>query len=218
MNAWAFWSTLHYFWLVFQTWPLVVYLEGPSLYGAGIPFVVSLLILFWVFARNIARIHKRMTVKPIKNIKNTSHPLWIRFQQSAPDTRTLPAQIIVGFFLTNIVIGHYSGYWGNTGYHFLNTAIIFWPTLILLGARIPVLMVYPLTFLGMLFVDVYAAGQFGQWGTNFWFGVGGAGFHDGLFIGPVTALALSGLLSIAGWWLRHKQNRFFKDDPAFSSQ
>lgn len=183
MNTWAFWSTLHYFWLVFQEQPLVVYLEGPSLYGAGIPFAVSLLVLLWVFARDVLKIHNK-----------TRNTLILNLYAYTPKTSEIPLKLLLGFFLANIAIGHYSGYWTDLGYHFLDTSVIFWPVLVLLDKRIPTLLVYPLTFFGMLADDVFAAGQYGHWAGNYWFGVGGAGFNDGLFVGPLTALSLSVLM------------------------
>jgi hypothetical protein len=100
MNTWAFWSTVHYLWLVFQEQPLVVYLEGPGLYGAGIPFAVSLLILLWVFKVSPGRIHQRM---------------WL--------LRNEHGAILAGFFLACIVIGSYSSYWTAVGCHLLNVGL-----------------------------------------------------------------------------------------------
>ncbi|WP_081576905.1 hypothetical protein [Acidithiobacillus thiooxidans] len=183
MNPWAFWSTVHYLWLVFQEQPLVVYLDGPGLYGAGIPFAVSLLILWWIFS-GAERFQQRVW---------TYLPKWLWIyrttRQSSPISLNLP--ILSGFFLTCVVIGHYSGYWTQIGYHFFDAGLIFWPMLALLDGEFPVLLTYPLTFFGMLIDDVFAAGQQGHWAGTYWFGVGGAGFHDGLFIGPITALTLA---------------------------
>ncbi|MDX5935605.1 hypothetical protein [Acidithiobacillus thiooxidans] len=66
------------------------------------------------------------------------------------------------------------------------------------GKNPPALDVGRLSFFGLLIDDVFAAGQYGHWAGNFWFGVGGAGFHDGLFIGPVTTLALALFLRLFG--------------------
>ncbi|MDD2750071.1 MULTISPECIES: hypothetical protein [Acidithiobacillus] len=190
MNPWAFWSTVHYLWLVFQEQPLVVYLDGPGLYGAGIPFAVSLLILWWIFS-GAERFQQRVW---------TYLPKWLWIyrttRQSSPISLNLP--ILSGFFLTCVVIGHYSGYWTQIGYHFFDAGLIFWPMLALLDGEFPVLLTYPLTFFGMLIDDVFAAGQQGHWAGTYWFGVGGAGFHDGLFIGPITALTLAVLLKGLG--------------------
>jgi hypothetical protein len=201
VNTWALLETAHYFWLVFQTLPLVVYLEGPSLYGAGIPFVVSLLIFYRFPVFRFSHFFNQRTVK-----------------NNATESSTAFIQLLIGFFLASTVIGVYTHFWSSTGYHFFDAGIIFWPLVSFLERRFHPLWAYPLTFFAMLADDVWGAGQYGHWAGNFWFGVGGDGFHDGLFIGPMTALALSLLLAVPGWWLRHKQHRFFKDDPAFSSQ
>lgn len=190
---------MHYLWLVFQEQPLVVYLDGPGFYGAGIPLVGSLLILLWVFAGDVDRIHKRVTGK---NLSLFGKRIWGQHYQGA--THGFPAKLVLGFFLTNIVIGHYSGYWTSVGYHFFDAGMIFWPILALLESRFPWMLAYPLTFIGMLADDVYAAGLYSHWTPNFWFGVGGAGLHDGLFIGPITTLALTLLFASVGSVLRRR--------------
>jgi hypothetical protein len=50
---------------------------------------------------------------------------------------SLNLPILSGFFLTCVVIGHYSGYWTQIGYHFLDAGLIFWPMLTLLDADFP---------------------------------------------------------------------------------
>ncbi|MBU2837961.1 hypothetical protein HF673_20095 [Acidithiobacillus thiooxidans] len=168
MIFWLFKNTIHYQWLAIQEQPLVVYLEGPGLYGAGIPFLVSLLILLWVFRLSPGRVHQRM---------------WFLTNEHGP--------ILVGLLLACAVIGSYSSYWTAVGCHLLNVGLFFWPVWALIDRNFHPLLAYPLSYLALLFDDVFAAGQYGHWAGNFWFGVGGAGFHDGLFIGTLTACGLA---------------------------
>lgn len=199
MNEWAFWSTVHYLWLVFQTWPLVVYLEGPGFYGAGIPFTVSLLILLWVFSGSAEKIYKKIH-------GNRSRLFWKEHWKNhySETIHRFNGELLIGFLLANVTIGHYTGYWTSVGYHFFDAGIIFWPVIALLEDSFPFLLAYPLTFFGMLADDVFASGQYSHWTQNFWFGVGGAGFHDGLFIGPLTALVLTSFFAWCGKLLRRK--------------
>ncbi|MCY0872945.1 MAG: hypothetical protein OWQ56_09660, partial [Acidithiobacillus caldus] len=43
-----------------------------------------------------------------------------------------------------------------------------------------------------------------NWGKGWYFGVGGAGFHDGLFIIPLETLALSWSMLYLGDFLRRR--------------
>jgi len=45
-NAWAFWSTVRDLLLQVQSFPLLIYVEGPGLLGAVLPALISFLILF----------------------------------------------------------------------------------------------------------------------------------------------------------------------------
>lgn len=200
MNAWAFWSTVHLLWLEFQAQPLVVYLEGPSLYGAGLPFLVSLLILY-----RFPFIPMTLFREAIQNVMRYGQNIG---QQASEDTFR---QTIVGLFLGSVVIGAFTGYWTDLGYHFFDAGILVWPLLAFLSPAFHPLWAYPLTYFAMLFDDVWGAGQWGHWAGDFWFGVGGAGFHDGLFIGPATALILSIALASLSWMFRKSRFHLFAE-------
>lgn len=204
MNAWAFWSTVYLLWLDFQAQPLVVYLEGPSLYGAGLPFLVSLLILY------------RFPLVSLGGLREAIHNALQRLQHPGrffePSAKDPFKQTILGLFLCALVVGAYSGYWGPLGYHFLDAGILVWPLLAFLSPAFHPAWAYPLTYFAMLFDDVWGAGQWGHWAGDFWFGVGGDGFHDGLFVGPATALVLSLVLTFLAKKLRHW--RLFQETPS----
>lgn len=156
---------MHYWWLLFLSQPLVVYLDGPGFYGAGIPFIISFgIISYFIYHIKIANI--KNFIKENKNI--------------------IIACLVLS--LISIIVGHYSGYWTSLGYHFFNFDLILLPILVLYNNKFHFLISYPLTFISLFIVDFTGAGIYGHWAGNFWFGVGGAGFHDGLFIGPMTTL------------------------------
>jgi len=159
-NNAAFWKTVHLLWLEFQSWPIVVYSEGPGLIGSILPALFSLLIIVHDWRR------------------------WKALSHSA-------FPVLLGMMLASIVIGINSGYWTTMGYHFFNMGLIFWPCLALISPNFRAWWAYPLTFFPMLIVDFLGAGTKSHWVRYFWFGVGGAGFHDALFLDPATALICS---------------------------
>lgn len=195
MNLWAFWHTVIYLWLLFQEQPLVVYLEGPGLYGAGIPLLVSLLILYRFPLFSLFHFYALREL--IQNVFQHPGRIFHRLPavQDAPQDDPFK-QIILGLFLGALVVGVYTGYWGPLGYHFLDAGLLVWPLLAFLSPAFHPAWAYPLTYFAMLFDDVWGAGQWGHWAGDFWFGVGGEGFHDGLFVGPATALVLSLALAL----------------------
>lgn len=173
MNAWAFWSTVHLLWLEFQTFPIVVYAEGPGLSGAILPSLFSAFVVLhdWPLL-------KQLSVQ------------WHKF--------------LGGGALMCAVIGMSTGYWGGAGYHFLDAGLLLWPVIALLSPAFRAWWAYPLTFFPMLLVDVVGAGQYGHWMGDYWFGVGGNGFQDGLFIGPATTLICALTCSALGTALRQR--------------
>ena len=173
MNNWAFWSTVHLLWLEFQSFPFVVYAEGPGLAGAILPAMVGAFIL--------------------------AHD-WTPLTRVSVPMRKL----LVGGALFCAVMGMSTGYWSSVGYHFLDAGLILWPVIALLSPDFRAWWSYPLTFFPMLLVDVMGAGEYGHWTGNFWFGVGGMGFSDGLFIGPASALICALVCAALGSVLRQR--------------
>ncbi|WP_414039281.1 hypothetical protein ACJU26_08620 [Acidithiobacillus sp. M4-SHS-6] len=111
--------------------------------------------------------------------------------------------VILGFLLFAMTIGISTAYWGVTGLHTFTANIILWPVLVfLLGDRLPWPMVYPLAFLGTLVPDLYGAGMSTHWTNAWFFGVGGAGWQDGLFWVPLKTLMAAALLHHFGNTLR----------------
>lgn len=95
-------------------------------------------------------------------------------------------RIIIGFLLFAVTIGIYTQYWGDLGLHIFTGSIIIWPVIsFLLGDRFPWPMAYPLAFISTLIPDLYGAGMAANWTGGWFFGVGGAGFQDGLFLAPL---------------------------------
>ncbi len=101
-----------------------------------------------------------------------------------------------------VTVGIGTGYWTTLGYHYLDAGLLFWPVVALIDDDFRPWWAYPLTFFPSLSVDVLGAGQHAGWAGNYWFGVGGAGFHDGLFIGPLTTLICALCCSLLGKYLQ----------------
>lgn len=111
--------------------------------------------------------------------------------------------VILGFLLFAMTIGISTAYWGATGLHTFTANIILWPVLVfLLGDRLPWPMAYPLAFLGTLVPDLYEAGMSTHWSHVWFFGVGGAGWQDGLFWVPLKTLIAAAFLHKLGNTLR----------------
>ena len=114
-------------------------------------------------------------------------------------------QLIVGFLLFAWTIGISLEKWGITGLHIFTGSIILWPLLVfLLGDRFPWPLTYPLAFFSTLIPDLYGAGTASHWQTGWFFGVGGAGFQDGLFLIPLKTVLASAVLSLLQKWLRRQ--------------
>jgi len=117
-------------------------------------------------------------------------------------------QIILGFLVVAVTMGLFTQYWGITGLHLFTGGLVIWPVLVLLmGDRFPWPLAYPLTFIGTLLPDVYGAGMAADWQNGWFFGVGGAGFQDGLFLVPMETLIAAAVLNRFGILMR-KRGRF----------
>ena len=114
-------------------------------------------------------------------------------------------QIIVGFLLFAVIMGLFTQYWGITGLHLFTGGFVIWPILVLLlGDRFPWPLAYPLTFIGTLIPDLYGAGMAADWSDGWFFGVGGAGFHDGVFLVPLETLIAAAVLNQFGTFMRKR--------------
>ena len=114
-------------------------------------------------------------------------------------------QIIVGFLLFAVIMGLFTQYWGVTGLHLFTGGFVIWPILVLLlGDRFPWPLAYPLTFIGTLIPDIYGAGMSANWSSGWFFGVGGAGFRDGLFLVPLETLIAAAVLNQFGIIMRKR--------------
>jgi hypothetical protein len=63
---------------------------------------------------------------------------------------------------------------------------------------------YPLTFIGTLIPDLYGAGIAADWQRGWFFGVGGAGFYDALFLVPLETLVVAVVLNRFGTFMRKR--------------
>jgi uncharacterized membrane protein len=124
----------------------------------------------------------------------------LKFWRQAKDQ-----QIIIGFLLFAATLGLFTQYWSITGLHIFTGGFIIWPVLVLLlGDRFPWPLAYPLTFTGTLLPDLYGAGTAANWTAGWFFGVGGAGFQDALFLVPLETLIAAALLNQIGTYLRKR--------------
>jgi hypothetical protein len=114
-------------------------------------------------------------------------------------------QIILGFLFFAVTMGLFTQYWGITGLRLFTGGFVIWPLLVLLlGDRFPWLLAYPLTFIGTLIPDIYGAGMAADWSGGWFFGVGGAGFQDALFLVPLETLIAAAVLNRFGIFMRKR--------------
>ncbi|AEM48094.1 hypothetical protein Acife_1973 [Acidithiobacillus ferrivorans SS3] len=114
-------------------------------------------------------------------------------------------QIILGFLLFAVTMGLFTQYWGITGLHLFTGGFVIWPVLVLLlGDRFPWPLAYPLTFIGTLIPDLYGAGIAADWQNGWFFGVGGAGFQDGVFLVPLETLIAAAVMNKFGMFMRRR--------------
>jgi hypothetical protein len=126
--------------------------------------------------------------------------LLLKYWRQVKDQR-----IILGFLLFAVTIGMVTQYWGALGLHLFTGGFVIWPVLVLLlGDRFPWPLAYPLTFIGTLIPDLYGAGTAAHWTAGWFFGVGGAGFHDALFLVPLETLMAAAVLNQFGILMRKR--------------
>jgi hypothetical protein len=126
--------------------------------------------------------------------------LLLKFWRQAKDQ-----QIILGFLFFAVTMGLFTQYWGITGLHLFTGGFVIWPVLVLLlGDRFPWPLAYPLTFVGTLIPNLYGAGIAADWTGGWFFGVGGAGFRDGLFLVPLETLIVAVVLNQFGIFMRRR--------------
>ena len=114
-------------------------------------------------------------------------------------------QIILGFLFFAVTMGLFTQYWGITGLHLFTGGFVIWPVLVLLlGDRFPWPLAYPLTFIGTLIPEIYGVGVAADWSGNWFFGVGGAGFQDALFLVPLETLIAAAVLNTFGTFMRKR--------------
>ena len=124
----------------------------------------------------------------------------LKFWRQAKDQ-----QIILGFLFFAVTMGLFTQYWGITGLHLFTGGFVIWPVLVLLlGDRFPWPLAYPLTFIGTLIPNLYGAGIAADWTGGWFFGVGGAGFRDGLFLVPLETLIVAVVLNQFGIFMRRR--------------
>ena len=120
-------------------------------------------------------------------------------------------QIILGFLLFAVTMGLFTQYWGALGLHLFTGGFVIWPVLVLLlGNRFPWPMAYPLTFIGTLLPDLYGAGMATNWTNGWFFGVGGAGFQDALFLVPLETMMAAAAMHYFGILMRKRG--YFKSE------
>ena len=126
--------------------------------------------------------------------------LLLKYWRQVKDQR-----IILGFLLFAVTMGLSTQYWGITGLHLFTGGFVIWPLLVLLlGDRFPWPLSYPLTFIGTLLPDLYGAGMATDWSGGWFFGVGGAGFQDVLFLMPLETLVAAVVLNQLGIFMRKR--------------
>lgn len=129
--------------------------------------------------------------------------LWIGLRTPMPKRPVLFT--ILGLFVLDLIVEFASAYWSTQGLHFFPASELIWPVLVFLVGRehFSPWWSYPLAFLSGLIPDVFLAGQYMHWCSGFWEGVGGAGWHDELWISPMTtlfgALCVDGAKNLARW-------------------
>lgn len=88
----------------------------------------------------------------------------------------------------SILAGWQSLYWGVGGLHTLDMGFILFPVIAWLRPIIPLPIFYAMTFFIELSGDVWEDAWKFHLAPNWYFGIGGAGFHDGLFLLPLETL------------------------------
>ncbi len=166
-----FWGFLHLEILQFLAQPLVVYLEGPALFSIALPFLICLWIILHI---------------PV----------------GTPQNSPLASRWLILLFLgaITLLISVDSAYWSDRGLHFFSAGEIIWPLLVWFwGPKVfSPWWAYVVSFFEGLISDVLLSGSYSHWTGYFWFGVGGAGWKDAMFIAPLTTCLSA--WSVAGIW------------------
>ncbi len=116
----------------------------------------------------------------------------------------IPTVAIV-FFVLSLLADIFISHWSATGLHQLSIGVILWPLLALVVPRFSWPMAYPLTFTSNVLGDLWGAGWYFHFSGLWWAGIGGAGFYDGNFVNPLTALLCAGACHYLGIFLRWKR-------------
>ena len=126
--------------------------------------------------------------------------LFIKYAHQIKDPQT-----ILGFLLFAVTMGSWTQYWGINHLSLMISGFVIWPVLVLLlGDRLPWPMAYPLAFVGTLIPDLYGAGMASHWTGRWFFGIGGAGFQDALFLVPLETLIAAAVLNPFGTFMRKR--------------
>jgi len=152
---------LHLEWLRLLAQPLIIYFEGPALVSVFLP----LLVCGWIALR-------------------------VPFPRSPGAQRQTTLLLLVAFFLLGVLISVKTAYWTGLGLHFFAAPELIWPLAVwFLGPqKFSPWWAYVFAFFGEVVPDFLLAGSYFHWSGNFWFGVGGAGIGDEVFIAPLTTL------------------------------
>ena len=143
------------------SWAPIVFLSGPSGIGFGIPFLISVLYIFYE--------------------KTASH--WKKH----------------GFHLLVLVsicaiYGFITHKWINDSLHMIAVPDILWPLFVFLDDDLNIMDAYVGAFISSVIPDAYFGCVAADWSRYWYCGIGAAGWHDGLFQVPLTALIDSALL------------------------
>lgn len=113
-------------------------------------------------------------------------------------------RFVLFWMMAGIGISFVTAYWTPLGLHFFNPSQIVFPVAVwIFGWRFfSPWWAAILTFWNNLIPDFCMAGIHQNWVQNFWFGVGGAGLHDALFLSTVTTLIAALILS---WFQQGKE-------------
>ena len=157
--------------LRFSAQPLVVYLEGPAMVSVALPFLISC----WIV------LHVPVGERVASRWVSRRWILWL-------------------LFVVNLWISVRTAYWSARGLHFFSAGEIVWPLLVWFwGPKgFSPWWAYVLSFFGGWIPDFLLSGAYNHWKGDFWFGIGGAGWQDMMFLAPLTTGIAAWL--VAGIW------------------
>ncbi|MBN6742007.1 hypothetical protein JKG47_15985 [Acidithiobacillus sp. MC6.1] len=111
-----------------------------------------------------------------------------------------------------VLAGWVSLRWGSTGLHIFDLGFIMFPIIAYLRPSIPMALFYALDFLIGLSGDVWGDIWTFHFQQGWYFGIGGAGFHDSLFLAPLETLAACIVLRYGLAFLSRYMRRPFLDE------